>query len=185
MHPDSHLQIADDYIAVHDFAPSGPADTELEWFFTMAESDMGARSNFGAMVGERPPDTAESRAQAARAQRTILEFLKQVGDPHAGVLHVAYDALPWPPVLRETLDRVTGVVVRLGSAQRELPDDTPSRRALDLRTANQFAGMLARSERTALAAFELRGRILLRGAFLAYERTRGGPRRPVVLGVSQ
>ena len=104
------------------FVPSGKADKELEWFFTMAESDMGDRSNFVASLARVLPDepgnsTMEERAEAAHAQRSLLQWIQEVGDHDAGVLKVAYVARPWPLMLREELGRLTGVVVRLGAAE--------------------------------------------------------------------
>lgn len=185
MHIETRLRLTDDHAAVDRFTPSGPPDTELQWFFTMAESDMGSRSNFGPAIGQPHDDSPESRAQAARAHRTILEWLRQIGDPHAGVLQMAYQARPWPLPLREALGRVTGVVVHLGSAEAgPLPDDDAGRDELDLLTARRFAEALARGERASLAPLELRARVLLRAAVLAYEQARGGPARPVLHGVT-
>jgi hypothetical protein len=165
--------------------PTGPADTELEWFFTMAESDMGSRSNFGATVGRGPDDSPESRAEAARAHRIVLGRLQRIGDLHAGVLAAAFRARPWPRPLREALGRFTGVVARLAGAERDLPDDLLARDALDLRTASRLNEALARGDRAALEGLVLRARVLLRAAVIAYEQARGGAGCPVLPGVSQ
>jgi hypothetical protein len=179
--PDAHD--ADD--AVARFIPTGPADIELEWFFTMAESDMGSRSNFGASVGDPPQDSPESCAEAARAARIIEGRLQRIGELHAGVLTAAYRARPWPLRLREALRRVTGVVVRIGSAEQGLPDDLGERDALDLRTATWLADALARGDRQGFSGLELRARVLLRAAVVAYQQVRGGGERPVLPGVSR
>jgi hypothetical protein len=173
----------DGFAPVGQFVPTGPADVELEWFFTMAESDMGARSNYAVIRGEPPAGSFELRAEAARARRTILDWLVAIGDPHAGVLQTAYTARPWPLALREALGRATGVVVRLGSAEVGLPDPEAERTVVDLRTARRLADTLSELGTAVVAALELRARVLLRTAFLAYVRERGGPERPRIRGV--
>ena len=180
----TRIRLSDEFAAVERFTPTGPPDAELEWFFTMAESDMGARSNFAVVPGEPLDGTPESRAEAARARRTILGWLAEVGNPHAGVLQAAYAARAWPLALREALGRSTGVVVRLGSSEVGLPDDEDERAKVDLRTARGLAETLGHQGREALKPLELRGRILLRAAFLAYERERGGYARPPLRGIS-
>jgi hypothetical protein len=183
--PDPILRLVDDSGAVERFTPTGPPDAELEWFFTMAESDMGARSNFTTMVGQHDGRSIDMRAEAARARRTILEWLVEIRDPHAGVLQAAYEARPWPLALREALGRTTGVLARLASADGGgFPDDEGSRALLDLQAADRLTRALVLRGATALEPFRLRAGVLLRGAFLAYERARGGPARPRLRGTS-
>jgi hypothetical protein len=185
MHSNTRSHLLDEHDALARFIPTGPADLELEWFFTMTESDMGSRSNFGVCMGEPPQDSPESCAEAARAARIIDGRLQRIGELHAGVLAAAYRARPWPLRLREALRRVTGVVVRLGSAERGLPDDLAERDHLDVRTATWLADALARGDREVLSALELRARVLLRAAFVGYQHVRGGGTRPVLAGVSR
>jgi hypothetical protein len=167
------------------FTPSGNADKELEWFFTMAESDMGDRSNYMAMVGEHDPqDDIEARAESAHAQRAIVRWLWEVGDRDAGVLKAAYAARPWPLALREELGRVTGIVVRLASAEVGLPDEDAALDDLERRTADRLAETLARLGRSGLERHEAKARSLLGGAFASYVRERGGKEKPVLRGVS-
>jgi hypothetical protein len=179
---DTAIQLPDDWTS-NPF-PTGPADIELEWFFTMAECDMGARSNYPETVGQPARDSPETRAQAARAHRTIRDWLAEIGDGHAGVLYAAYAARPWLLPLREAFGRLTGVVVRLRSADDVLPDDESGRNSLDLRAAERLTVAIARKERDVLRPLELRASSLLRRAFSAYEQVRGGRGRPVLRGVS-
>jgi hypothetical protein len=166
------------------FPPVGPADRELEWFFTMAECDMGLRSNFTAILPDPPDSSIETGAEAVHAHRRILRWLTDVGDPDAGVLEAAYAARPWPLRLREELGRVTGVVVRLATAEDGMPDDDAQLDALERRTAERLNDALALRGADALARFRGRGLVLLRRAFIAYERARGGPRVPAIRGIS-
>jgi hypothetical protein len=169
------------------FIPTGPADAELEWFFTQADSDIVGPSAFVANLArvlDEPGDTTmEERAEAAHAQRKILRWMQEIGDHDAGVLKVAYTARPWPLKLREKLGRLTGVVVRIAAAEVGLPDDDLALDALERRTAERLgeapverAGPMERLQRAASP--------LLRRAFVAYVRERGGRERPVLRGVS-
>ena len=109
--------------------PCGPADEELEWFFTMAESSMGVRSNFEASlrIQRHRRDRSESHIEAASAHRIILERLRSMGHPHPGVLQAAYTARRWPVPLLVALGRLTGIVVRLAAAELGLFDDSSAR----------------------------------------------------------
>ena len=166
------------------FPPPGPADQELEWFFTMAESDMGARSNYAAVLDAADDLTMEDRAEAAHAQRQILKRLREVGDHDAGVLKAAYVARPWPLVLREGLGRVTGVLVRLACVDLGLPEDDAQLDALERRTADRLSVTLAQQGHARLAKFHPRALAFLERAFRSYVRERGGLRLPAIKGIS-
>lgn len=101
----------------HYAEPCGPADEELEWFFTMEESSLGLRSNFedALRIQRHRRDRSDSFHVAARVRRIILERLRRMGDPDAGVLEAAYAPRPWPGPLLDELGRLTGVVVRLAT----------------------------------------------------------------------
>ena len=175
-------------LATQIYVPRGKADTELEWFFTMAESDMGARSAFVASLARVLPDepgdnTIEERVDAAYAQRTLLRWLQEVGDHDAGVLKAAYMARPWPLMLREELGRLTGVVVRIRSAEIGLPDDDRALDALEQRTANRLNEALANGA-PLIERLQQQASPLLKRAFEAYVRERGGREAPVLRGIS-
>jgi hypothetical protein len=174
-----------DELGTNLYRPTGAPDIELEWFFTMADSAMGCRSNYAALLlGDVRDDSPEACAEAARARRKILGHLTYIGDPKAGVLSAAYEPKPWPLALREALGRLTGVVVRLDSAAGgRLPDDTFGRAAFDLRSAARLTAILAGGERALLVPLVSCARSLLRDAVVAYERARGGHERPVVRGI--
>jgi hypothetical protein len=170
------------------FTPTGPADAELEWFFTQADSDIAGPSAFVAnlarVLDDEPGDTTmEARAEAAHAQRKILRWMEEIGDHDAGVLKVAYVARPWPLTLREELGRLTGVVVRIASAEVGLPDDERALDALEQRTAVRLVDALA-PRLPMLERFQRLASPLLRRAFVAYVRERGGKEKPVLAGVS-
>jgi hypothetical protein len=114
------------------FAPSGVPDRELEWYFTIADSDMGVRSNYAAMIGRARRDDMDECVEAARAHTRVTGWLRGVGDHDAGVLEAAYEAGPWPVALRERFGRATGVMLRLGCAAVGMPDDALHGQALTL-----------------------------------------------------
>ncbi len=169
------------------FRPYGNADTELEWFFTMADSAVGSPSNFVESLLPVPAswkddDTMETRVEAAHAQRTLLKWVQEVGDFDAGVLQAAYTARPWPLLLREEFGRLTGVIVRLATVDTGLPEDPKALDAVERRTAIRLNDALPRRG----AVFDRvvpKGSQLLQAAFAAYVRERGGKERPVLQGV--
>ena len=157
----------------HYAEPCGPADEELEWFFTMAESSMGRRSNFedSLRIQRHRRDQSESHVEAVRAHRVILERLRSIGDPHAGVLQAAYTARPWPLPLLLALGRHTGIVVRLATVQIGLLDDSHLARVEEdvarglLETLYKEEARLALLRKTAATYFD--------DAYDAYRRKRG------------
>jgi hypothetical protein len=164
------------------FQPRGPADVELDWFFNLAECDMGDRSNYFAMLGRQEPDTMEDRAEACHARRLIRRRLLNLGSHDAGVLQVAYAARPWSIELRDELGRATGVVVRLAAAEVGLPDDDTELDVLERRTAQWLSEALARTGPAALERLHPRALGLLKRAFRAYVRQRGGDDEPALRG---
>jgi len=172
------------------FVPRGPADRELEWFFTLAESDMGDRSNYMESLVHVAPHldgdtTMDDRAEAAHAQRTMLRWLRELDDFDAGALEAAYVARPWPLRLREELGRLTGVVVRLAVVKSGLPADAHRLATLEQRTALQLNEALCTpAGEASVRGFVDQATPILRQAFTAYERERGGKARPILRGVS-
>jgi hypothetical protein len=114
-------------IALHTLRASPTVEAELEWFFTMAESSMGCRSNFAeAAARVRPtedPPSAEDDAEAARHRARVRALLHAIPSKHAGVLQTAYEPRPWPLGLRDELGRLTGIVVRLACSEMGIPGD--------------------------------------------------------------
>jgi hypothetical protein len=160
----------------HYAEPYGPADEELEWFFTMAESSMGRRSNFedSLRIQRHRRDQSESHVEAVRAHRVILERLRGMGDPRAGVLQAAYTARAWPVPLLLTLGRHTGIVVRLATAEIGLLDDSHLARVEEdvarglVETLYKEEGKLAPLRELAATYFD--------DAYDAYRRKRGRSR---------
>jgi len=169
------------------FVPHGNADKELEWLFTMAECDIAPRSAFVASLAHVLPNesgdsTMEDRVEASHAQRTLLRWIQEVGNHDAGVLKAAYVARPWPLMLREELGRLTGVVVRLAAAEIGLPEDDRELDTLEQRTAIRLNEALACGSST-LVRLSHSASPLLRKAFVAYVRERGGSKKPVLRGI--
>jgi hypothetical protein len=169
------------------YVPNGPADTELEWFFTISEGDIRGPSAFVSemtrVLDDPSSTTMEDRAEAAHAHRKMMKWFVEIGDHDAGVLKVAYMARPWPLQLREELGRLTGVVVRMAAAEVGLPDDDRALDALEQRTALRLDVALASGERIVDKRLRAASPVL-RKAFVAYVRERGGATRPVLPGIS-
>jgi hypothetical protein len=156
------------------------------WLFTMSDSDIGNRSNFAASlayvqpgVGNRAVDDC---ADALYAQRTLLKWIRELGDFDAGVLQAAYVARPWPIKLYEELGRLTGIVARLGAVEDGLPETREDLETLELRTATRLNEALARKA-PVLTRLVREARPLLERAFDAYVRKRGGEAEPVFRGI--
>jgi hypothetical protein len=176
-HDDSELELS----AVP-FRPNGPADIELDWFFNLAECDMGTGSNYAILLGPQDGDSPEDRAEACHAQRIIRRRLLNLGGCDAGVLQVAYAARPWSSELRKALGRATGVVVRLAAAEMGLPDDDKELDVLELRTAGWLAEALTRTGPGAVERLRPQALALLKRAFRAYVQERGGKEKPALRG---
>jgi hypothetical protein len=100
------------------------AERELAWYFGVAASDMGVRSNMAAnlavaltgvvgRLGSVEDDDLERRVMAATAARAIERRLGRLRPGRAGVLEAAYQAVAWPESLTRRLHTLTGVAVRL------------------------------------------------------------------------
>jgi hypothetical protein len=125
--------------SIHDLRPTRAIEEELEWFFNTAESDMGARSNFMAMIGRAVPITPEDAVEACSRYRRIRAWLKGIMDSDAGVLQAAYELRDWPVVLYDKLGRLTGIVVRLACALDRWPDQRGAQQALEMIRAGWLA----------------------------------------------
>ena len=154
--------------------PYGPADEELEWFFTLEEASLGLRSNFedSLMLQRHRRDRTEAYVEAARTRRVIRERPLRMGDPDAGVLQTAYAPRPWPGALRHELGRLAGVVVRLATAKVGLINDHDLKRveehvahALVERRKQDGPEEIARLRETAARYFD--------HAYGAYRQQRG------------
>jgi hypothetical protein len=190
MHPSRNLRPAapTEHCNVIPLLPAQIAEEELEWFFTLTESDMGARSNYMEMLvpqrhREHHDAALERRVGAATARRTILDRLERIEgarDSPAGVLQAAYAPRAWPLALREELGRLTGIVVRLASAEAGLPDDQAELELLEQRTAERLAATLAMVGRSGLQRLRASARARYGSALRAYVKERGDG--PSVLG---
>jgi hypothetical protein len=159
------------------------SDAELEWFFNLAESDMGDVSSFGRLL--LPVDegdewrTIEDRVEAAHAHRTIRGWLKAIADSDAGVLQAAYVMRPWPEKLYDELGRITGVVVRLACALDRWPEDHAGQERVEMERAQWLESHCAKGCGRSLAPLQkLRreGEVRFARAHRAYGVVRG--RRP-------
>jgi hypothetical protein len=119
-------------------------EAELEWFFNLAECEMGVGSNFLPLLecGGEPVDwtTPEDRLEAAHAWRLIRGWLRTMPDSDAGVLQAAYETRLWPRTLRDELGTLTGIVVRLACATDPWPQDRESQQLIEMARAGWLAG---------------------------------------------
>lgn len=107
--------------------------TELEWFFTRAESDLGLRSNFltGDTHGGDGGDVlVEARRLAAVARERVCHAaFRRLRPGTQRTLADAFRPRQWPPQVQEAFGWLAGVVYRLPAAveayeARKVPSDT-------------------------------------------------------------
>jgi hypothetical protein len=148
--------------------PIPPAvDEELEWFFSVQKSEV---------EDETMGDEDEGYTAAAIAYRKIRVRLLEMEDRDAGVLKSAYRPGPWPAELHESLGRLTGVVVRLASAEIGWPEDSAEQDKLEARVGGYLERARIQSGVAALARFRPRATEFLKSAIQSYARERGrGP----------
>jgi hypothetical protein len=157
-------------------------DTELHWFFNVAESEMGLESNFGRLLSSVSSEgywrTPEDHADAAHAQRRILGWLRAMPNHEAGVLQTAYEPRDWPRAVRAEFGRLTGVAVRLTCTLEEWPEDRTSQEAMDMSKARDLEAkcMDRRAEARFLEKLRQKADLRLAGACGSYLKMRGtGP----------
>ncbi|MGH7293718.1 MAG: hypothetical protein ACRELB_02240, partial [Polyangiaceae bacterium] len=148
-------------------------DDELRWFFSKHDG-VWASPYHAEMEAQREPwlpDTDDGEAIAVYWQ--IRKRLGRIGDPDAGVLSAAYAPRPWPRALRAELGRVTGIVVRLASADSgEWPEERNAQDVLDVRVARRLEVALCNGGREVLDAYRTPALVRLSRALSAY-RTAG------------
>jgi hypothetical protein len=157
-------------IGVDQLRPSWAVEDDLEWFFNRAESDMGAQSNFQAVLGRHRPMTSEDMAEACHRHRRIRSRLKAIPDAEAGVLQAAYELRAWPVALYDKLGRLTGVVVRLACALDRWPDDRPSQQALEMVRAGWLLGQGLHPSNATLSRLRQEATVRLTRAHAAFSR---------------
>ena len=157
------------------YGPRLWARKELEWFFPKVDAVGKARRPFEVLApGDTAPGTLKQQVLAIRAYNTILDRLRTIGDPHAGVLACAFAERSWPEALTKHFGRLAGVMVRIASAQSEiLPDDDDGRAVLELRTAKRLVRDVASHGRRHLRMLEQAAATRYTTAFGAYGRQRG------------
>jgi hypothetical protein len=148
--------------------PISPAvDEELEWFFAVQNGDVEYES-WG--------DEDGGYTAGAMAYRKIRIWLLEMEDRDAAVLKSAYTPGPWPAQLHETLGRLTGVVVRLASAEIGWPEDSAEQDKLEARAGAYLDRARVQSGTAPLTRFRSRATELLRSAIQSDARERGrGP----------
>jgi len=147
--------------------PAGIADDELRWFFSVHDGKW-ASPYLDELEAQRHPDLPETDAFEKQVYWVLRKRIVRLGDHDAGVLMAAYAPRPWPPRLRRTLGRLTGVVVRLVSAGSDWPPDRPTQDVLEVRVARQLELALAVFDRDVFAAYRTSARALLGRALRAY-----------------
>jgi len=149
---------------------------DLEWFFNMAECDMGDQSNYLAMLGLDGPGSGipspEDAAEAVHRHRRIRDRLLSIADSDAGVLQCAYEHHPWPQPLVRRFGHLTGVIVRLACALDYWPEDRREQRVLEMVRAEWLVPeCVARVGRT-LPRLRTEAEARLSRASAAFEATR-------------
>jgi hypothetical protein len=146
-------------------------DEELRWFFSVHDGLRGSPF-FEELAARRHPEVPESDDHEARVYRQIRERLLGLSDHDAGVLKAAYTPRPWPPRLRDELGRLTGIVVRLASAETEWPSETSEQELREVKVAKRLDLAVVTVGREVLAAYRTPARALLKRAVGAYRAAR-------------
>jgi len=142
-------------------------EEELDWFFSVPKGDVDDES-----VG----DEDDGPVTAAMAYRKIRGWLVEMEDRDAGVLKSAYKPGPWPNELHQALGRLTGIVVRLASADVGWPEDASEQEMLEARVGICLVKERVQGGVASLARFRRRATEYLRNAIKSYARERGrGP----------
>jgi hypothetical protein len=169
-------------VELHRLRVTPAVETELQWFFTVAESEMGLESNFGRLLSSVSTEghwrTPEDHAEAAHAHRRILGWLRTIANNQAGVLQTAYEPREWPRAVRAEFGRLTGVAVRLTCSLEEWPEDRTDQEAMDMARARDLEAkcMDRRAEARFLERLRRRADLRLAGACRSYLNVRGtGP----------
>ncbi len=174
-------------LLAHQLRPSAVLEEELDWFFTRAESDMGLRSNFEALMemastglvgtlADPADEAAEDRIEAAHAERVIRRRLQAMPVHQLGVLVAAFEPHPWPSNLHAELGQLTGIVVRLATAKVGAAGGRQPRASHVAAAAVALSETLKSEGAVALALLRSEAHGLLLGALRAYARVRGlGP----------
>jgi hypothetical protein len=151
------------------------AAKELAWFFPKVDVVGKARQPFEVLApGGTSYGNLNFQVLAIRAYNTILERLRTIGDPHAGVLACAYADRTWPEVLSRPFGQLTGVMVRISAAQADvIPDDEDACAVLDMRTAARLADVVRSDGRSRLFGLKQAAKRRFTKAFGAYEGQRG------------
>jgi hypothetical protein len=152
---------------------------ELQWFFTEAESEVGLPSNFEPIMeqartrstGSR--DSPEDRVEATHAEAIIRRWLHAMPPRDASVLMAAFEPRPWPPKLEAELGPLTGIAVRVLTAQRGPAKDvrTPRRQDEDAAAA-WLNDALGREGSLALAPVRAKAQALFIAALKSYANVR-------------
>jgi hypothetical protein len=127
------------------------ADEELRWFFSVPVDITGG----------------------SRVYRQIRRWLLAIPERDAGVLKAAYTPGPWPDGLGAALGRLTGILVRLVSAEAGWPEQSWDRDLLEARTAKHLEASRAKVGSGVLAPYREQAIELLKTARNSYLRERG------------
>ena len=154
---------------------------ELEWFFTMAEGEMGDGSNYESMLANGSSDcavtTPEDRVEAARRHSKILARLRRMPSSDAGVLQAAYEPEGWPLCLREEFGTLTGLVVRLACGEIGLPSDRHERKDMERTLAKQIDDACRKHGFKPIERLRVSAQDLLNQAHHAYVEVRAEEKR--------
>jgi hypothetical protein len=159
--------------------PTEPAyENEVDWYFSLAEGEMGLVSNYEQSIGRDPTDrtstSAETRAEAAHRAGKIRDRLRALTKWDAGVLQVAYETKPVPENLKTEFGTLTSLMVRLACAEVGLPDDDFAFRDLERTVALELGEHLRRrgARCQSLRKLKVEAQALLDKALAAYAKVR-------------
>lgn len=156
-------------------------ERELEWFFAMAEGEMGEGSNYESTLAPVVPDcfepTAEDRVEAARMDSKILARLRAMPSADAGVLQAAYEPEGWPLRLREEFGTLTGLVVRLACGEMGLPEDRHEMKGMERRVSQQLDDACRKHGFKPIERLRVRAQDLLNQAHHVYVEVRAKEKR--------
>jgi hypothetical protein len=177
-----HAKSGAEAFQVHRLRVRSVSDTELDWFFNLAEIETGAPSNFGRLLSSVADDghrrTPDDQAEALRSYRRILGWLRAMPDSDAGVLQAAYEPHDWPRAVRARFGRLTGIAVRLTCSLDTWPEDKRDQEVMEMARARELDTKCAAEKGSAkfLATLQEQAEARLSTALRAYLAVRdGGP----------
>ncbi|WP_394845164.1 hypothetical protein LZC95_50080 [Pendulispora brunnea] len=154
-------------------------ESDLDWYFGAAESEMGLESNFGAFAtaamrgrtsaGATPDGLHDRQVEAAHRHRQIRARLRSMPATLVGVLAAAYEPRQWPRELVQAFGRTSGVAVRTFTARTAYKKACTKKMARQDSVSTWLLGVVLRGERELLTRIRVETDGLFGRACRAYE----------------